>query len=392
MQVALVGNLQHLAACDDWSPACPNTVFTAPTDDPFYRFSLAIPQGYFEYKVAIGGSWAINYGDFGRRDGPNVPLGVESDSTVNFYYNSATNHLYDTVANPVTYVAGTFQTALGCTSNDDLNCLAGQLTDFAFSGTSTFVAHLPAGPHSVSLARTAVPAASVLASSVAFTVPADGASVTFSLQGTTFSVAVAGGQTVSVQITSTTPTSTGTTGPTPTGTCVHTPRSYYLTVPVQHTFSEYVGNVFFGELRVLNIGNPKTVTVNYADAVGNWGNQCGTSYGSGPYESNYEVWKFSCTIGAAGISQFNVQYDVNGNTYFDNNGGSNFLITAKQPAPFTHGFQRDISHYFQQEVPRAIKYMLQAISPANTSIGVVVAAPKKQVLNQNYFYHWIRDA
>ncbi|MCL4256087.1 MAG: DUF3372 domain-containing protein, partial [Anaerolineae bacterium] len=62
----------------------------------------AIPAGDYEVKVAIGGTWDVNYGADGVAGGANIPFTVEEDGQqVNFAYNSFDNNLYIGVGEPV---------------------------------------------------------------------------------------------------------------------------------------------------------------------------------------------------------------------------------------------------------------------------------------------------
>jgi hypothetical protein len=45
-----------------------------------------LSAGYWEFKVALNHSWSENYGLYGIKDGPNIPLLVETPSTIQFNY------------------------------------------------------------------------------------------------------------------------------------------------------------------------------------------------------------------------------------------------------------------------------------------------------------------
>jgi maltose/maltodextrin transport system substrate-binding protein/arabinogalactan oligomer/maltooligosaccharide transport system substrate-binding protein len=78
------------AACGaDWDPACPTSALTD-NGDGTWSGTFTIPAGEYEYKVALDGSWAVNYGSDGLQDGPNYALSLAADSTVTFTYDSAT--------------------------------------------------------------------------------------------------------------------------------------------------------------------------------------------------------------------------------------------------------------------------------------------------------------
>jgi maltose/maltodextrin transport system substrate-binding protein/arabinogalactan oligomer/maltooligosaccharide transport system substrate-binding protein len=79
------------AGCgSDWDPACPTSALTDNGDGTFSG-TFTIPAGDYEFKIALDGSWAVNYGSDGAQDGPNYTLSLAADSTVTFTYDSETN-------------------------------------------------------------------------------------------------------------------------------------------------------------------------------------------------------------------------------------------------------------------------------------------------------------
>jgi maltose/maltodextrin transport system substrate-binding protein/arabinogalactan oligomer/maltooligosaccharide transport system substrate-binding protein len=78
------------AACgSDWDPACATSALTD-NGDGTWSGTFEIPAGEYEYKAALDGSWAVNYGSDGLQDGPNYALSLPADSTVTFTYDSST--------------------------------------------------------------------------------------------------------------------------------------------------------------------------------------------------------------------------------------------------------------------------------------------------------------
>jgi maltose/maltodextrin transport system substrate-binding protein/arabinogalactan oligomer/maltooligosaccharide transport system substrate-binding protein len=78
------------AGCgSDWDPACATSALTDNGDGTFSG-TFTIPAGDYEYKAALDGSWAVNYGSDGLQDGPNYTLSLAADSTVTFTYDSET--------------------------------------------------------------------------------------------------------------------------------------------------------------------------------------------------------------------------------------------------------------------------------------------------------------
>ncbi len=95
--VNVPGSYQSQAGCAaDWDPACAATAMTD-NGDGTYVLTVDLAAGDYEFKVALDGSWGVNYGVDGERDGGNYTLSLDADSTVTFTYDSATNVLTTTV-------------------------------------------------------------------------------------------------------------------------------------------------------------------------------------------------------------------------------------------------------------------------------------------------------
>ena len=89
--VGLPGSYQAAVGCDgDWQPSC-SVTFMEGGEDGLYTLTLDVPAGEYEFKVAMNGAWDENYGADGVRDGDNVVLVLEEDSTVTFSYDDNTN-------------------------------------------------------------------------------------------------------------------------------------------------------------------------------------------------------------------------------------------------------------------------------------------------------------
>jgi maltose/maltodextrin transport system substrate-binding protein/arabinogalactan oligomer/maltooligosaccharide transport system substrate-binding protein len=87
----LPGSFNDEVGCPgDWQPECVNTELVA-NDDGTFGITLSIPAGSYEFKVAVNYAWGENYGADGVKDGPNVVLNLEADSTVTFVYDDTTN-------------------------------------------------------------------------------------------------------------------------------------------------------------------------------------------------------------------------------------------------------------------------------------------------------------
>jgi hypothetical protein len=95
--VNLPGSYQDKAGCGNaWDPACKATSMEK-GDDGLYRLTIQLPAGDYEFKVALDGSWAVNYGSDGALNGPNYPLKLTADGTVIFTYNPETHMVEVTI-------------------------------------------------------------------------------------------------------------------------------------------------------------------------------------------------------------------------------------------------------------------------------------------------------
>lgn len=97
--ITLVGSLQSEAGCPgDWDPTCSATFMTDNGDGTF-TFTVTLPAGDYEYKVAVNGSWDENYGADGARDGANIALSLAQETEVTFMFDDNTKMISDSVNN-----------------------------------------------------------------------------------------------------------------------------------------------------------------------------------------------------------------------------------------------------------------------------------------------------
>ena len=95
--VNVPGSWQAAAGCEgDWDPACEATTLTE-GDDGIYTGTFQLAAGEYEGKVALDGSWALNYGIDGTQDGDNYPFVMEADGTITFSYDPETHVLTITI-------------------------------------------------------------------------------------------------------------------------------------------------------------------------------------------------------------------------------------------------------------------------------------------------------
>ncbi len=91
--VTLVGSLQDEAGCPgEWDPAC-ETTFMTNDGGGQWSFTVTLPAGDYEWKVAINGGWERSY------PGANVALSLAEETEVSFRFNSNSNSVQDSVNN-----------------------------------------------------------------------------------------------------------------------------------------------------------------------------------------------------------------------------------------------------------------------------------------------------
>ena len=96
-KVVIAGTFQSAMGCEtDWDANCEITELTFDSSTDLYSGTFEIPEGNHRYKVAVGGSWDINYGENGFFGGADIylclPAGPEE---VSFTYDPVT-HLVTT--------------------------------------------------------------------------------------------------------------------------------------------------------------------------------------------------------------------------------------------------------------------------------------------------------
>lgn len=90
--VTLPGTFQKVLGCsDNWQAQCLAPLLE-PTGDGTYTYSTtALPEGDYEFKVAIGGSDNENYGQDGTVGGANYQFATKANKLVTFTYDSSTH-------------------------------------------------------------------------------------------------------------------------------------------------------------------------------------------------------------------------------------------------------------------------------------------------------------
>jgi glycosidase len=199
--VTIAGSLQSEIGCaGDWDPACAASHLAFDAGDGVWQGSFPLPAGSYEYKAALDDAWDENYGLHGEAGGGNIPLNLGAGRTVTFYYDHATHWATDNVGSVIAVAPGSFQSELGCADDWDPSCLRSWLEDVDGDGVYTLTTTaIPVGSYETKVAinegwdenygQGGVPNGA----NIAFTVPADGAKVTFRYVAATHVLTVSAG-------------------------------------------------------------------------------------------------------------------------------------------------------------------------------------------------------
>ncbi|MCU0492308.1 MAG: DUF3372 domain-containing protein, partial [Chloroflexaceae bacterium] len=89
--VTIPGTIQSKLGCPgDWQPACEQTFLTYDQAADLWRATFDLPAGDYEYKAALNGTWAENYGAKAARNGANIALKLAAPTSVTFIYDHKT--------------------------------------------------------------------------------------------------------------------------------------------------------------------------------------------------------------------------------------------------------------------------------------------------------------
>ncbi len=152
--VTVAGTIQAALGCPgDWQPECTTTGLAYDAEDDVWFGEFNLPAGSYEYKAALNGSWDENYGAGAEAGGANIPLVLDQDATVRFYYDHKTHWITDSINSQIVVVVGDFQTALGCAANDDVTCMRAWLQDPDGNGVYNFsTTAIPVGSYTLRVA------------------------------------------------------------------------------------------------------------------------------------------------------------------------------------------------------------------------------------------------
>lgn len=185
--VVVPGTIQSVAGCDgDWQPDCEATALAFDEEDQLWQGTFDLPAGEYEYKVALNGSWDVNFGQNAEPGGANIPLALAEDTAVTFHFDHNSGWIVDNVQTLIANVPGDFQDEIGCPGDWQPDCLRSWLQDPDGDGTFVFrTLDIPAGEYEAKVAVDQSWAlnygegGAVDGANIPFSVPEDGTLVTF---------------------------------------------------------------------------------------------------------------------------------------------------------------------------------------------------------------------
>ncbi|WP_448808404.1 pullulanase-type alpha-1,6-glucosidase [Agromyces bauzanensis] len=137
----------------DWTPGCEAAKLTLRADG-IYAGTFDVPAGDYEYKIAVNGSWDLNYGRNGEQNGPNITYSTDGTKPVTFFWNPVTKVASSSAEGPVVTLPGSFQSEIGCPGDWQPDCLASLMQDGDQDGVYTFAtSSIPGGNYEAKVAH-----------------------------------------------------------------------------------------------------------------------------------------------------------------------------------------------------------------------------------------------
>lgn len=152
--VTVAGSLQAALGCPgDWQPECSATQLVLESTDNIWQKTLTVPAGDWQFKAALDGGWAENYGANGTAGGDNISLSLANAQDVKFYYSHKTHWITSSATSVIATAVGNFQALLGCPGDWQPDCLRTWLQDTDGNGLYTFTTTaLPVGNYEAKVA------------------------------------------------------------------------------------------------------------------------------------------------------------------------------------------------------------------------------------------------
>ena len=142
----------EMGCAGDWQPGCDAAALTERADG-IWSGTFDVPAGDYEYKVAINGTWDLNYGAGGVPSGANIAYST-TGGPVTFYFDPRTGFVQNTAQGPIVTAAGSFQSEVGCPGDWSPDCLVSWLQDPDGDGVLSYRTDaIPAGSYEVKAAH-----------------------------------------------------------------------------------------------------------------------------------------------------------------------------------------------------------------------------------------------
>ncbi|MFV2145917.1 pullulanase-type alpha-1,6-glucosidase [Isoptericola sp. G70] len=125
----------EMGCAGDWTPDCEGARLTERADG-VWEGTFDLPAGEYEYKVALNGSWDVNYGTGGVHDGGNA-MYTHDGGEVTFYWDPVGKDFSSTAQGPIVTLPGSYQDQV-CPDAWDPACLATWLKDPDGDGVHTW--------------------------------------------------------------------------------------------------------------------------------------------------------------------------------------------------------------------------------------------------------------
>lgn len=101
---------------------------------------------------------------------------------------------------------------------------------------------------------------------------------------------------------------------------------------------------YFGSIAVKNLGYEKKVTLHYTQDGVNWSDSDASYSKADPNDSEYDIWTFAILSPSSPIT-FTIKYEVNGQTYWDNNNGNDYSLNSSTHAVLGKSVIKTIKQY-----------------------------------------------
>ncbi|PRZ06937.1 pullulanase-type alpha-1,6-glucosidase [Isoptericola sp. CG 20/1183] len=126
----------EMGCAGDWTPDCEGARLTERADG-VWSGTFDVPAGEYEYKVALNGSWDVNYGAGGVQGGANATY-THDGGEITFFWDPASKDFSSTAQGPIVTLPGSYQDQVGCPAAWAPDCLATWLKDPDGDGTYTW--------------------------------------------------------------------------------------------------------------------------------------------------------------------------------------------------------------------------------------------------------------